>query len=202
MEWRDLGIFLSKKPLGEHKFIYTFFTKNHGVYRGILSSPATLFLGNIVELLWTARLEEQLGTWTVEDILPSSERHHPMAFLYTHVMTIFVTTLLPERTPDARLFQLWTKSLTLFSPSNTIIIYALWEKHFMTLLGYDDDSFHISDTMTSHQEWVLHLRRRHSFFLRTWPHFSLLHKARKDFIEKLAQHNESLLVSKKYYRSS
>ncbi len=189
MEWRDVGVFLSKKPLGENKFIYIFFTKNHGICRGVLSSPATLFVGNIVELLWTARLEEQLGTWTLEDILPAPHGHHPMTFMYTNIMTVLVMTLLPERTPDPHLFHLWTKSLTLFSPTHTnnILIYALWEKHFITILGYDHESFHVPNSFVSQEEWVAHLQRRQAFFLRTWPHSSLLHTTRKNFLEHLAQ---------------
>lgn len=204
MEWKDWGIFLSKKPLGEKKFITLFFTKNHGIHRGILSAPVTFLAGNIVELLWEARLEEQLGTWTVEDVLPSSQNYHPTTTLYTSVMTFFLMTLLPERTPDARLFQIWTKSLTLFSqdPLNNIIIYALWEKHFIGTLGYDSETFHTSKNIRSYPEWVRHLRQRHPFFLRTWPNFFLLHKARKEFIEKLDAHSTSFVVERKNQSSS
>ncbi|CEO17800.1 DNA repair protein RecO [Rickettsia monacensis] len=66
MNIKDIGVIIAKKPLKENTFIITVFTKNHGLYSGVVkeSSKKSKFIyqeGNIVDFLWQARLHEHIG---------------------------------------------------------------------------------------------------------------------------------------------
>ncbi|ADE30078.1 DNA repair protein RecO [Rickettsia prowazekii] len=66
MNIKDIGVIISKKPLKENTFIIRVFTKNHGLYSGVIkeSSKKNKFIyqeGNIVDFLWKARLHEHIG---------------------------------------------------------------------------------------------------------------------------------------------
>ncbi len=66
MNIKDIGVIIANKPLKENTFIITVFTKNHGLYSGVVkeSSKKNKFIyqeGNIVDFLWQARLHEHIG---------------------------------------------------------------------------------------------------------------------------------------------
>ncbi|WP_347938871.1 DNA repair protein RecO [Rickettsia oklahomensis] len=66
MNIKDIGVIVAKKPLKENIFIITVFTKNYGLYSGVIkeSSKKSKFIyqeGHIVDFLWKARLHEHIG---------------------------------------------------------------------------------------------------------------------------------------------
>lgn len=72
MEWRDQGILLSLKRLGEYDVIIDILTLEHGRYSGLVKGGVSrkyrgiLQPGNELELHWRARLESHLGTFSLE----------------------------------------------------------------------------------------------------------------------------------------
>jgi DNA repair protein RecO (recombination protein O) len=72
MEWRDEGILLAARPHGESNAIVEVFSALHGRHAGVVYGgasrklAATLQPGAQLDLTWRARLEDQLGSFTVE----------------------------------------------------------------------------------------------------------------------------------------
>lgn len=72
MEWQDEGIVLSATRLGESDAVLEVMTRNHGRSRGFMKgglgrrNKANLQAGNLLQVTWRARLETNLGRFTVE----------------------------------------------------------------------------------------------------------------------------------------
>lgn len=67
MNFRDIGIIISTRPLKENSIIITLFTQQHGLYSGVVrkSPQKTDFVhqpGNLVDFFWQARLHEHIGS--------------------------------------------------------------------------------------------------------------------------------------------
>jgi DNA repair protein RecO (recombination protein O) len=111
MQWTDEGIVLGMRRLGEGNAVLELLTREHGRHLGLVRGGAgsrlrpTLQPGNSVKAVWRARLDEHLGTYTVEglDLCAGTFLAHAHA-LYgiTHVSAI--VRLLPERDPHAEVF--------------------------------------------------------------------------------------------------
>lgn len=112
MEWRDVGLVLSARRHGERDCILEVMTEAHGRHLGLVRSGRSpriapmLQAGNRVSLVWRARLEDHLGTFTAETlegraghILASPLALHGMAHLAQLIR------LLPERDPHPAIYQ-------------------------------------------------------------------------------------------------
>ena len=72
MEWKDEGIIIGTRKHGETSLIVEIMTRHHGRHLGIVrggrSRKKQPFMqpGNSVEATWRARLDEHLGTWSLE----------------------------------------------------------------------------------------------------------------------------------------
>lgn len=72
MEWRDTGIVLSARRYGESGILLSLLTaergRHHGLVRGGAGKSARGLYqpGNVLSVLWKARLEEQLGLFSCE----------------------------------------------------------------------------------------------------------------------------------------
>src|SRR4051812_48237559 len=72
VRWEDQGIILSTRRYGENDAIVTVLTEHHGRHAGLVKGGtaqrhrAVLQAGNLVRVDWRARLEGQLGHYTVE----------------------------------------------------------------------------------------------------------------------------------------
>lgn len=112
MEWNDKGVILGVKRHGETSAILEVMTNAHGrcmgLVRGGRSSRlrAILQIGNSVDLIWRARLEEHLGTFQVEgenlraaNLMEQQLGIHGVQTIAAHLR------LLPERDPHKGLYQ-------------------------------------------------------------------------------------------------
>ena len=74
MEWRDAGTVVGVRKHGETAVILELMTREHGRHRGLVHGGRSrrkqpiLQLGNIVEAHWRGRLDEHLGTFTIEPL--------------------------------------------------------------------------------------------------------------------------------------
>src|SRR5512145_1198153 len=111
MDWSDEGIFLSAKPLGEANAVAEFFTAGHGRHLGLVRGGRSRRLrpllqpGNLVSLVWRARLADYLGSFTVELIEPHAARvlDDEAALAAISSLTALAKHL-PERDPHSELY--------------------------------------------------------------------------------------------------
>src|SRR6266542_2091809 len=74
MEWTDQGIVLGVRRHGEANAILEVMTRGHGRHLGLVRGGAgsrlrpVLQPGNSLAVVWRARLDEHLGTYTVEGL--------------------------------------------------------------------------------------------------------------------------------------
>ena len=112
MEWHDEGILLSSRQHGERDAIVSILTFEHGRHAGLVAGGAgrratpLLQPGNRLDCIWRARLEEQLGRFTVEPIrlfasILLEDRERLTAI--TSACAV-VDILLAEREPHADLY--------------------------------------------------------------------------------------------------
>lgn len=113
MEWTDEGIVLGTRRHGEVNAILELLTRGHGRHLGLVRGGAgtrmrpILQPGNSLRATWRARLDEQLGTYSVEGL-----RLRTGSFLNTahavHAVTYLsaLARLLPERDPHEGVFSM------------------------------------------------------------------------------------------------
>ncbi len=112
MEWRDEGVVLGLKRLGEGSSVLEAMTRAHGRHLGVVRgarSPrlaAALQPGNSIGLVWRARLDEHLGGFAVEPLTLRAGRFLPSAMALAGLALIgALVRLLPERDPHESLFE-------------------------------------------------------------------------------------------------
>lgn len=112
MEWRDEGVILSVRRHGETSAIAEVLTVQHGRVMGLVRGGRSkqqrpvLQAGNVVQAVWRARLEEQLGTFTLEplDLHAGAIMEEP--FRLAGLATLAgLAQLLPEREPHPRVYE-------------------------------------------------------------------------------------------------
>ncbi|NPD17072.1 DNA repair protein RecO [Xinfangfangia sp. D13-10-4-6] len=149
--WRDIGFVLAMRAHGESSAILTVFTREHGCHSGLVRGGAMprmaahLQPGNELDLTWAARLEDQLGRFTVE---PLRSRAGLMADRLTlealGAVVSLLRMVLPERAPHPAL---WQESADLLDqmlrvgPRNDDWPghYLLWEMRLLEEMGYGLD---------------------------------------------------------------
>ena len=111
MEWRDEGIILGTRKHGETSAILEVMTRAHGRHLGLVRGGRSrrmqpvLQPGNRVDLVWRARLHEQLGAFQVEALELHAARLFDSACAVYGLQTIAGhLRLLPERDPHAGLY--------------------------------------------------------------------------------------------------
>jgi DNA repair protein RecO (recombination protein O) len=110
MQWTGEGLIIGVRRHGETSVIAEVMVEGRGRHLGLIRGgrstklAATLQPGNLVQLTWRARLEEHLGTMTVEltearaaDLIADRTRLYASQLLCDHLR------LLPERDPHDRL---------------------------------------------------------------------------------------------------
>jgi DNA repair protein RecO (recombination protein O) len=112
MQWTDQGIILSVRRHGETSAIAEILTENHGRALGLVRGGKsrvqrpTLQSGNLVTLVWRARIEDHLGTFTVEPLRLQAGVIMESALRLAGVTTLAVLAqALPEREPHRRIFE-------------------------------------------------------------------------------------------------
>ncbi|PZF76891.1 DNA repair protein RecO [Aestuariivirga litoralis] len=112
MEWRDEGVILSVRRHGETSAIAEILTAAHGRVMGLVRGGRSkqqrpvLQSGNAVQAVWRARLEEQLGTFTLEplDLKAGAIMEEPFRLAGLATLT-GLSQLLPEREPHPRVYE-------------------------------------------------------------------------------------------------
>jgi DNA repair protein RecO (recombination protein O) len=112
MEWRDQGFVLSVRRHGESNAIVELLTPAHGRAMGLVRGGRSrvqrpvLQPGNLVQASWRARLEDHLGTFTLEPLALKAGFLMDDATRLAALSTLTaLAQLLPEREPHPRVYE-------------------------------------------------------------------------------------------------
>jgi DNA repair protein RecO (recombination protein O) len=118
MQWSEEGVVLGVRRHGETSAIADLLTRGHGRHLGLVrggrsrKSRPVLQPGNLVIAGWRARLEDQLGTFTVEAVEMRAAGLIADAFKLAGLSTLTGwSQVLPEREPHPRLYDALTVAL-------------------------------------------------------------------------------------------
>lgn len=111
MEWRDEGVILAVRRHGETSAIAEILTAEHGRCLGLVRGGRSrlqrpvLQPGNLVQVTWRARLEEQLGTYALDALALKAGSIMDDPFRLAGLSAVVgLAQLLPEREPHRRMY--------------------------------------------------------------------------------------------------
>lgn len=118
MQWSEEAVVLAVRRHGETSAIANLLTRGHGRHLGLVrggrsrNSRPVLQPGNLVLANWRARLEDQLGTFTVEPVAMRAAGLIADPFKLAGLSTLTgLTQVLPEREPHPTLYDALTIAL-------------------------------------------------------------------------------------------
>lgn len=147
MEWQDEAIILSVNPQGEHAAVVNLFTPQHGKWAGRVSGAqgarkrAWLVPGNTVQAGWGARLEEQLGSFSLE--LTNQRTAHifdepPRLMALSYIATL-TDQCLTERLPLPLLYYAFNAACDACLQQEARQVVIAYERALLDALGYGLD---------------------------------------------------------------
>ncbi|MFN3211824.1 MAG: DNA repair protein RecO [Henriciella sp.] len=150
MEWRDQALILGGRRFGESGLILDVLTATRGrrsglVYGGASKKKRAQFEpGNTVELSWSGRLEEQLGRFTVAEVITSRAGRYldrPEALAAINTIAALLRGAVDEG--DAAGSTLFGPTVILLDALDTWpvwpALYARWELGLLSALGFGLD---------------------------------------------------------------
>lgn len=147
MEWREDGLLLSQRRHGESSAIIEVFTRFHGRHAGIVRGGASRKIAPLIQpgaqldVTWRARLEDHLGTFSVEPV-------QSRAFLLSdrlmlaglNALTSLLSFALPEREAHPALYDRTLAVLDMMEESPFwTLAYLRWELALLEDLGFGLD---------------------------------------------------------------
>ena len=147
MHWTDEAILLSARPHGESALLVTLLTHDHGRHAGIVAGGqskrhrASWQTGTLLDIKWTARLAEHLGTVGGEARTSYAARwlDDPARLGGVSAACAVAESCLPERVPHPPAFAAMVALLDGFSQDHWPSLYAHWELGLLGELGYGLD---------------------------------------------------------------
>ncbi|WP_132546093.1 DNA repair protein RecO [Rhodovulum euryhalinum] len=148
MEWRDEGAVLTVRPHGESAAIVELFTAAHGRHMGVVRGGAgrrmapVLQPGTQLAVTWKARLEDHIGSFTVEPV--RSRAAHVLgdarALAGLNALTALLSFSLPERAPHPALYARSVTLLDLLGHADAWpLAYLRWELALLEEMGFGLD---------------------------------------------------------------
>jgi DNA repair protein RecO (recombination protein O) len=148
MEWDAPAIILDVRPYGEGDAVTTVMTESHGLHRGLAKGGAsrgrsgTWQVGNMLQVRWTARLSDQLGSLTGE-LIHAGAAHAMQAALPLAMLTAICAVAegaLPEHEPQPRIFDGLVHLIPRLPLGQSILTDLIqWELVVLADLGYGLD---------------------------------------------------------------
>lgn len=147
MEWRDVGRVLGSRRLGESDAVVEVMTRDHGRHLGVVKGGRSrrrapgLQVGNRLDVVWRARLDEHLGHFVVEpvDARAAGLMADPLALNAVQTVAAHLR-LLPERDPQPDLFAAFEAMLgALDHPRLVGELMARFEMAVIEVLGFGLD---------------------------------------------------------------
>jgi DNA repair protein RecO (recombination protein O) len=147
MEWTDRAIVLSARAHGEGGAVATLLTRERGRHAGLVQGARTarqrgvLETGNHVAARWRGRLQEHLGTYSLEleRSLAAGLLDDPMRLSALVSACALTEAALPEREPHPAAFDGLSALLTSLDSPFWDALYVRWELGLLQELGFGLD---------------------------------------------------------------
>lgn len=145
MEWRDQGILLSARKHGETSSIIEMFTPTQGRHAGVVRGGTSRKIAPILQpgaqldVTWRARLEDHIGSFTVEPVRSRAAvaMGDRLALAGLNTVTALLSFCLPEREAHLGLYQRTEALLDLLGQSEVWpLAYLQWEMGLLEEMGY------------------------------------------------------------------
>lgn len=150
MEWRDTGFVLGMTRHGEGDAVVQLLTRDHGRHLGLVkggaskSRRADFIEGNLVDAVWTARLDTHLGRYTAEPAKAFGALclSSPAAMTALASAAALSALALPEREPHPAAFDGFlglAEALVALPERAAASVYVRWELGLLSELGFGLD---------------------------------------------------------------
>ncbi|MDW4500521.1 DNA repair protein RecO [Sulfitobacter sp. D35] len=148
MAWRDEGILLSARKHGETSAIIEVFTPAHGRHAGVVRGGTSrriapvLQPGAQLDLSWRARLEDHIGSFTVEPVRSraAAAMGTRLTLAGLNAVTGLLSFCLPDREPHPALYARTEALLDLLGEEDLWpLAYLRWELGLLEEMGYGLD---------------------------------------------------------------
>ena len=148
MEWRDQGALLSVRPHGESAAIIEVFTASHGRHAGVVRGgmgrrmAPVLQPGAQLDLTWKARLDDHIGSFTVEPLQARAAAvlADRQALAGLTAICALLAFALPERDPHPGLYDRSIAVLDLLvAQGDWPLAYLRWELALLEEMGFGLD---------------------------------------------------------------
>lgn len=148
MEWRDQGILLGVRRHGENAGILDVFTPQRGRHLGVMRGATSRKIAPILQpgaqldLTWRARLEDHMGSFTVEPVRSRSAMAlgGRLSLAGLNAVAALLMFLLPEREPHASLYARTEALLDILDEVQVWpLAYLKWEMAVLEELGFGLD---------------------------------------------------------------
>lgn len=147
MDWRDEGIVLSVRPMGETGALLSLMTRHHGRHAGMVPGGAgrrarsALQSGNRLLVTWKARLSEQLGrfAWEAGDALGTRWLADGARLDAVAAACALIEGALPEREAHEEVYLSLLAFLCGLDAAAWAPGYVRWELALLSLLGFGLD---------------------------------------------------------------
>jgi DNA repair protein RecO (recombination protein O) len=147
MEWVDEGIILGVRKHGETSAIVEVMTRHHGRHMGLVRGGRSrrmqpvLQPGNSADLVWRARLDEQLGTFQIEPVKMRAAQLMETAIGIHGIQAMAAyLRLLPERDAHESLFEIFEVIIgNLDKPEDAGELFIRFELSMLYELGFGLD---------------------------------------------------------------
>lgn len=147
MEWREEGILISSRPHGETAAIVEAFTLARGLHAGVVHGGQSrrmapvLQAGAQLDLHWRSRLDEHLGTFTVDPVRARAAailQDRPALAALSAVCALLRLSL-PEREPHPALYRATLPLLDGLGEAGWQLAYLRWELRLLEEVGFGLD---------------------------------------------------------------
>lgn len=148
MDWRGVGILLNVRRHGESSAIIEVFTEDKGRHAGVVRGGTSrkiapvLQPGAQLDVAWRARLEDHLGTFSVEPVRSRAAlvMDSRLALAGLNTVTALLSFCLPEREAHAALYRRTEQLLDLLGQDALWpLAYLQWEVALLNEMGFGLD---------------------------------------------------------------
>ncbi|MDQ2090773.1 DNA repair protein RecO [Marimonas arenosa] len=148
MEWRDQGILLAVRRHGETSAIIEVFTEAHGRHAGVVRGGTSRKIAPILQpgaqldVTWRARLEDHIGTFTVEPMRSraAAVMGSRLALAGLNAVTGLLSFCLPEREAHPKLYGKTEPLMDLLGQDELWpLAYLRWELALLDEMGFGLD---------------------------------------------------------------
>ncbi len=144
MNWSDVGIVLSSKKYGESSVIVSLMTLEHGRHSGLVRGGSgkrargIYQAGNLVSVDWSARIEDQLGSFRCELLKPLAALYLDDVLRLAGLSSAcaVVERALPERENNLDIYESLFNFLINLESEEWLENYVRWEISLLAALGF------------------------------------------------------------------